>query len=100
MRLRHTLSVWTTYDLGGGWEIGGGVQGAGKRYGSNTNTNYVPATRWDAEVAYSLTGFRRAPENVRRPDRAQWYRPSTPATPSPAPAVPRPLSVDCSSDPP
>lgn len=70
---RHTLSVWTTYDLGGGWEIGGGVQGAGKRYGSNTNTNYVPGyTRWDAEVAYKQPDFDVRLNVVNLTD-TQWY---------------------------
>lgn len=50
---RHTYSLWTTYDIDAHWQVGGGVQGAGKRYGNNTNTVQVPGyARWDAEVAY------------------------------------------------
>lgn len=50
---RHTANLWSTYKLGGGWKIGGGVEGAGLRYANNTNTNAVPSYwRWDAMAQY------------------------------------------------
>lgn len=55
---KHTYSLWTTYQLGGGWEIGGGVQGVGKRYGNNTNTVAAPGYHiWDAEFAYKQADY-------------------------------------------
>jgi catecholate siderophore receptor len=50
----YTFSLWSTYKLGGGWKIGGGAEGAGDRFGNNTNTVEVPRyTRWDALLAYT-----------------------------------------------
>lgn len=63
----YTLNVWTTYKLGGGWKIGGGVEAKGERYGyspasaaiptlaagNSFHPNTAPAyARWDAMVAY------------------------------------------------
>lgn len=57
----YTFNLWTTYKLDGGWKVGGGVEGKGKRYGYNTsgggtaafNPNTIDAyTRWDAMLAY------------------------------------------------
>jgi catecholate siderophore receptor len=64
----YTFNVWTTYKLGGGWKIGGGVEAKGERYGYNPSgagaiptlpggtafhPNTAPAyARWDAMVAY------------------------------------------------
>ena len=50
---KHTYALWTTYALGGGWKIGGGVDGAGLRYGQNANTTAAPPyARWDALIEY------------------------------------------------
>jgi catecholate siderophore receptor len=62
----YTFNLWTTYRLGGGWRVGGGVEVKGDRYGySPTGTfptlppsdefhpNTAPSyDRWDAMVAY------------------------------------------------
>jgi catecholate siderophore receptor len=49
----YTLSLWTTYKLGGGWKLGGGLEAVGKRFGNATNTNEVPAyTRSDWLLSY------------------------------------------------
>ncbi|TXG99673.1 MAG: TonB-dependent receptor [Rhodocyclaceae bacterium] len=59
---KFTFNLWTTYRLGIGWKIGGGVEHKSKRYGYNPGTdtstnafnpNTAPSyTRWDAMVAY------------------------------------------------
>jgi catecholate siderophore receptor len=56
----YTFNVWSTYKLGGGWKLGGGVRGMGNRmvYGLNSSTtpsgvNVAPYyQRWDAMLAY------------------------------------------------
>ena len=49
----YTANLWTVYRLGGGWQVGGGFNAAGKRYGNNANTNYAPSyIRWDAMLSY------------------------------------------------
>lgn len=64
----YTFNLWTTYALGSGWKIGGGVEVKGDRYGYNPSgagpiptlppgTEFHPNTapsydRWDAMVAY------------------------------------------------
>jgi catecholate siderophore receptor len=64
----YTFNVWSTYKLGGGWKVGGGVEAKGERYGYNPSgagaiptlpggtafhPNTAPAyARWDAMVAY------------------------------------------------
>ncbi|MBV2264385.1 MAG: TonB-dependent siderophore receptor [Thauera sp.] len=62
-----TFNLWSTYALGGGWKIGGGVEAKSDRYAyvptaANANSNFVngkfsPNTapgyaRWDAMLAY------------------------------------------------
>jgi catecholate siderophore receptor len=63
-----TFNLWSTYALGGGWKVGGGVEAKGERYGYNPSgagaiptlpggTTFAPNTapsyqRWDALVAY------------------------------------------------
>jgi len=50
----YTFSLWSTYKLGN-WKVGGGVDGAGLRYGSTANTTAAPAyARWDALVQYEM----------------------------------------------
>jgi catecholate siderophore receptor len=64
----YTFNLWTTYKLGGGWKVGGGLEAKGERLGYNPSgagaiptlpgstefhPNTAPAyTRWDALVAY------------------------------------------------
>lgn len=64
----YTFNLWTTYALSGGWKVGGGAEGKGKRYGFNPssaapvptlpgstefNPNTAPAyVRYDAMAAY------------------------------------------------
>lgn len=53
---RHSVTLWTTYDLDDAWQLGSGVTYVGERFANNSNTNRVPATiRWDATVAYQLS---------------------------------------------
>lgn len=63
---RYTFNLWTTYQLGGGWKLGGGVEAKGDRHAFNPsgagavptlNGTYHPNTapayaRWDAMLAY------------------------------------------------
>ena len=51
----HSGSLWTTYDLPWGVEIGGGVRYVGKRYTNELNTREIdPYLVADATVAYDL----------------------------------------------
>ncbi len=65
---KYTVNLWTTYKLGGGWKIGGGVEAKGDRYayvpsgagpiptlpgGTAFHPNTAPAyARWDAMLSY------------------------------------------------
>ena len=65
-----TVNAWTTYALGGGWKIGGGIEAKGKRFvyspqaadasalftaGGAFNPNTAPAyVRYDAMTSYDL----------------------------------------------
>lgn len=54
----YTVSLWTTYKLGSGWKLGGGLEAVGKRFANATNTNEVPAhTRSDWLLAYEKREF-------------------------------------------
>jgi catecholate siderophore receptor len=47
-------NLWTTFDLGGGWEIGGGAFHVDSRYANTGNTLSVPSyTRIDASVSWT-----------------------------------------------
>ena len=47
-------NLWTTFDLGGGWEIGGGAFYVDQRYANTGNTLSIPAyTRIDASVSWT-----------------------------------------------
>jgi len=53
----YTFNLWSVYRLGD-WRLGGGVEGAGLRYASNTNTAATPRyARWDAMVAYEQRSY-------------------------------------------
>jgi len=68
---RYTFNLWTTYKLGGGWKIGGGVELKAEREGFSPsgagpvptlNGQYHPNTapayaRWDALIAYEQTAW-------------------------------------------
>lgn len=65
---RYTVNAWTTYALGGGWKVGGGLEAKGERYvyqpgaadasnqfdaSGNFNPNTAPSyVRYDAMVSY------------------------------------------------
>lgn len=83
---RYTFNLWTSYKLGGGWKIGGGVEAKGERYGMNPSgagplpmlngqyhPNTAPAyTRWDAMLAYEQKSWA-ARLNIRNLfDRLYW----------------------------
>jgi catecholate siderophore receptor len=49
----NSFSLWTTYNLPRGFQIGGGAQYVDRRYGNTTNTNLAPDyLRWDAALAW------------------------------------------------
>lgn len=49
----HTASLWTTYEFGETWEIGGGAIYSSERLVNNANTSIVDAyIRYDATVAW------------------------------------------------
>ena len=52
----HSGSLWSVYELPGGFEIGGGVRYVGERYTNETNTRRIePYWVADATVAYEFT---------------------------------------------
>jgi catecholate siderophore receptor len=54
---RHTVSVWSTYDIAPQWQVGGGVNYVSSRYARNTGAiESVPSyTTVDAMAKYRLT---------------------------------------------
>ncbi|MBL6077192.1 TonB-dependent siderophore receptor [Belnapia sp. T18] len=53
---RNTATLWTSYDLPYGVQLGGGLSYIDKRYGNNANTVIAPAyVRYDAAIAWSVT---------------------------------------------
>lgn len=49
----NTFSLWTTYNLPFGVQIGGGASFVDRRYGNTTNTVRVPSyLRYDAAIAW------------------------------------------------
>jgi catecholate siderophore receptor len=53
----HTASLWTAYEFGGTWEVGGGAVYSSERLVNNANTSVVDAyTRYDATVAWHGDG--------------------------------------------
>ena len=52
-------NLWTVYDLGNGFEIGGGAFHTGKRYADAPNLKRIDAyTRWDAYAAWRHESLR------------------------------------------
>lgn len=50
---KHNLTAWVTQELGGGWDVGGGLVHMSKRFLNNFETAAVPGyTRFDASVGY------------------------------------------------
>jgi catecholate siderophore receptor len=50
---KDSATLWSTYEVGHGIEVGGGAIYLGKRFLNNTNTVSVPGyTRWDATIAW------------------------------------------------
>jgi len=49
----NSFTLWTTYDLGAQWQVGGGVTYASDRFANANNTNVLPAyAKGDVTVAY------------------------------------------------
>jgi catecholate siderophore receptor len=49
----NSFSLWTTYNLPYGLQLGGGAQYVDRRYANTTNTNLAPDyLRWDAALAW------------------------------------------------
>jgi len=56
---RSQANLWTVYEFGNGFELGGGAFYTGKRYADATNLKEVDAyTRWDAYLAWRQNGLR------------------------------------------
>ncbi|MBC7501244.1 MAG: TonB-dependent siderophore receptor [Herminiimonas sp.] len=54
----YTFSLWSTYKLGGGWKVGGGLEGVGARFANANNINVVPSyKRVDALVEYAVKAY-------------------------------------------
>jgi catecholate siderophore receptor len=50
---RDSATLWTTYDIKGDWQVGGGATYLGRRFLNNTNLVQVPGyTRLDAMIAW------------------------------------------------
>ncbi|MFN7781260.1 MAG: TonB-dependent receptor [Lysobacterales bacterium] len=56
---RRSASLWSVYEFGGGFELGGGAFHVGERFANTGNTLAVPAyTRWDAYAGYRTKRWR------------------------------------------
>ncbi|MEW5832578.1 MAG: TonB-dependent siderophore receptor [Campylobacterota bacterium] len=62
----YTFNLWTTYKLGGGWKVGGGIEGKGDRAvysypnagATSFNPNVAPHyVRYDAMVGYTQKNY-------------------------------------------
>ncbi|MDX9965935.1 MAG: TonB-dependent receptor [Sulfuricurvum sp.] len=62
----YTFNVWTTYKLGGGWKVGGGIEGKGDRavysYPNSGTTSFNPNVaphyvRYDAMIGYTQKNY-------------------------------------------
>lgn len=52
---RHSFSLWTVYDLPGGFQIGGGAQFVDDRYNNNANQRVAPSYwLFDAMIGYKV----------------------------------------------
>jgi catecholate siderophore receptor len=52
----HSASLWTSYDLPGGFQLGGGLSFVDRRFANTTNTAQAPSyTRFDAALAWAPT---------------------------------------------
>lgn len=66
-------NVWTTYRLGGGWEVGGGVRATGDYWLNDANTGKVPsATLVDLTAAYVKERYE-VRLNVNNATDKAWY---------------------------
>src|SRR5690606_37517690 len=62
---RHSLALWTTYDVTEQWTVGGGATYTGKRFMNAANTAALPAQwRVDAMAAYEISDNARLQLNV------------------------------------
>jgi catecholate siderophore receptor len=50
---QNSFTLWTTYDLGAQWQVGGGVTYVSQRFSNGNNTNSLPGyAKGDLTVAY------------------------------------------------
>lgn len=62
---RNTATVWTSYDLPFGLQLGGGATHISSRFGNNTNTVKIPGyTRYDLAASYLITQGLQARLNI------------------------------------
>ena len=87
-------NVWTTYRLGGGWEVGGGVRYTSGFWLNDANTGEVPRyTLFDATVAYVKTNYELR-LNVQNIGDKTWYAGGYQNNPNRVlPGAPRQVSV-------
>jgi catecholate siderophore receptor len=54
----HAFSLWTTYGIAPGWEIGGGVTFNSNTFANAQNTEYAPAYwKFDAMASYKVNNY-------------------------------------------
>lgn len=71
---RHSLALWTTYDVTEQWTVGGGATYTGKRFMNAANTAALPAQwRVDAMAAYEISDNARLQLNVNNLFDAKLY---------------------------
>lgn len=71
---RHSLALWTTYDVTDRWTLGGGATYTGKRFMNAANTSALPAQwRVDAMAAYEISDNARLQLNVNNLFDAKLY---------------------------
>ena len=62
---RNTATIWTSYDLPYGFQLGGGATHISSRFGNTTNTVKVPGyTRYDLAASYRITEGLQARLNI------------------------------------
>ncbi len=54
----YTANLWSTYEVGNGWKVGGGFNAVGRRFVNANNVNKMPSyVRWDAMVGYDAKNW-------------------------------------------
>lgn len=77
---RHSATLWTTYNLAEGLQVGGGASYMGKVYADPTNLVWLPSyTRLDALVSYQINDQASVRLNVNNlTDKTYFERPQNP----------------------